>query len=87
MNPLTPRPALMLVGALSSSVYLLEHAIWSHTVSENTEDLDVDVFNRWVFEGGMEATMQVVGKVQYDTQERVKLNTALVFGSKTISKL
>ena len=77
----------MLVGALSSSVYLLEHAIWSHTVSENTEDLDVDVFNRWVFEGGMEATMQVVGKVQYDTQERVKLNTALVFGSKTISKL
>ena len=87
MNTLSPRPALMLVGAISSSVYLLEHAIWSHTISENTEDLDVDVFNRWVFEGGMEATIQLVKRVQYGTEERVKFNAALVFGSKTISKL
>ncbi|KIM43215.1 hypothetical protein M413DRAFT_444026 [Hebeloma cylindrosporum] len=87
MNPLVPRPALMLVGAISSSVYLLEQAIWSHTTSENTEDVDVDVFNRWVFEGAMEANIQLVKRVQYATEERVKFNTALVFGSKTTPKL
>jgi hypothetical protein len=87
MNTLSPRPAFMLVGAISSSVCLLEHAIWSHTISENTEDLDVDVFNRWVFEGGMEATIQLVKRVQYGTEERVKFNAALVFGSKTMPKL
>ncbi|KAJ3497462.1 hypothetical protein NLJ89_g10346 [Agrocybe chaxingu] len=87
MKPLIPRPALLLVGAIASSVYLLEHAIWAHNTSEPTKELDVEVFQRWVREGGVEADIQAVSRAKADSGERVSLNSALVFGSREKSKL
>src|ERR1700734_1109827 len=51
MPPLVPRPALMLAGVIASSVYLLEHAIWSFTTNEESLEVDIEVFKRWVIEG------------------------------------
>ncbi|KAF8964393.1 acyl-CoA dehydrogenase/oxidase [Flammula alnicola] len=87
MNPLVPRPALMLIGAIASSIYLLEHAIWSYNNSEPTKDLDVEVFKRWIFEGGVEGAIQAVQRAKVNTEERVKLNSALVFGPNAKPKL
>lgn len=87
MSPLIPRPALLLVGAIASSVYLLEHAVWAEGQSESTKDLDAEVFKRWVFEGGMEGAIQAVKRAKIDTGTRVVLNSALVFGSKRTLKL
>ncbi|KAF8903126.1 acyl-CoA dehydrogenase/oxidase [Gymnopilus junonius] len=80
LPPLIPRPALMLAGAIASGVYLLEHAIWSHKNSEPTRDLDVEVFRRWVAESDLEAAIQSVEKAKSDSQERIRVNSALVFG-------
>ena len=50
---LIPRPALFLFGYTASSLYLLEHAIWSHTNGEAERETDIEVFTRWVAEGGL----------------------------------
>ncbi|KXN88081.1 Putative acyl-CoA dehydrogenase AidB [Leucoagaricus sp. SymC.cos] len=84
ISPLVPRPTLLLVGSIASSVYLLEHAIWSYNQREREADIDVDVFARWIVESGLEANVEVVRKAK-DAQlvkERVKANERIVFGTK-----
>ncbi|KJA16474.1 hypothetical protein HYPSUDRAFT_206963 [Hypholoma sublateritium FD-334 SS-4] len=87
LGPLIPRPALMLVGAIASSLYLLEHAVWAEKQSEPTKDLDAEVFRRWVLESGMEGAIKAIKRAKIDTGARIVLNSALVFGSKRTSKL
>lgn len=70
----------MLAGAIASSVYLLEHAIWSCKTFGPTKDLDVEVFRRWVTESDLESVIQSVKRARFDSQERIKVNSALVFG-------
>jgi hypothetical protein len=84
ISPLVPRPALLLVGSIASSTYLLEHAIWSYTQKESEAELDVEVFNRWIVQSGLEANILEVSKAKDAgrTQERVKTNKKLVFGTK-----
>ncbi|KAF4617730.1 hypothetical protein D9613_006125 [Agrocybe pediades] len=79
-TPLVPRPALMLTGAIASSIYLLEHATWSYNNSERTKDLDAEVFKRWVLEGGTETAIQTLKRAKSASQDRVRMNSALVFG-------
>lgn len=87
LNPLIPRPALILLGAITSGVYLLEHAIWSHNIGESTSLVDIEVFRRWIFEGGMESAIEAVQRIRLNPAKRVDLNSELVFGEKASSKL
>ena len=87
MSPLIPRPALMLLGAIASSIYLLEHAVWAEVQPEFANNLDAEVFRRWVIEGGMEGAIQAVKRAKVNAGARAALNSALVFGSRRTSKL
>ncbi|KAF9483462.1 hypothetical protein BDN70DRAFT_904191 [Pholiota conissans] len=87
LKTIVPRPALMLVGAIASNVYLLEHAIWSYTTTESTKELDVEVFRRWILEGGLEAAIQSVQRAKVDVESRINTSSALVFGPDAKSKL
>ncbi|KAF8195441.1 hypothetical protein BJ912DRAFT_847226 [Pholiota molesta] len=87
LKPLVARPALMLVGAIASGAYLLEHAIWSYNTSEPTKDLDIEVFGRWILEGDMEAAIHAVQRAKVNVEGRINSNYALVFGPSTKVKL
>jgi len=77
---LLPRPALFLFGYTVSSLYLLEHAIWSHTKGEAERETDVEVFRRWAVEGGLTAAMEDVKRARGLGDERVKANLGIVYG-------
>ncbi len=85
--PLVPRPALILLGHIACSVYLLEHAIWSYSTEEPTRDIDVEVFVRWTVEGGTLAAIYDVKRAKESSGERESANSAIVFGSLGKSKL
>jgi hypothetical protein len=58
-SPTIARPLLFLVGHLASSLYLLEHAVWSYQKgasgqTESESQPDVEVFTRWVMNGSGE---------------------------------
>jgi len=61
-------------------MYLLEQAVWSCNNIEPTQDLDAEVFRRWVLEGGTEAAIQSVKRAKSASHDRVAINSALVFG-------
>ena len=72
----------MLVGAVASSIYLLEHAIWSYKNSEPTKELDSEVFRRWVLEGEVEGALQAVRRIRTgdSRRNRAQVNSQLAFG-------
>lgn len=82
--PLVPRPALMLVGSIASSIYLLEHSIWSHNQKEAEAEVDAEVFKRWVVQSGLESNVAEVKKAKDSNkvQARVKANEKIVFGAR-----
>ncbi|KAH7905310.1 hypothetical protein BJ138DRAFT_1165034 [Hygrophoropsis aurantiaca] len=83
MAPLVPRPAFLLLGYVSSSLFLLEHAVWSWRTNSTERDVDVEVFNRWVIEGGMSAAMDdVLRAIHGSTKERLVANSAITYGAK-----
>lgn len=86
-SPLTPRPALLLTGFVTSSSLLLEHAIWAHNVRDADRDTDVEVFRRWALEGGMVGAIDDVQRAKQDADQRVKANSTLVFGGPPRAKL
>lgn len=77
---LIPRHALILLGNITSSLFLLEHAIWSHETSQDEAQTDAEVFTRWVLEGGLLTAVHDVKIIQAATAEREAANTAIVFG-------
>ncbi|KAF8627499.1 hypothetical protein AX17_006310 [Amanita inopinata Kibby_2008] len=85
--PLVPRPALILMGCVASSVYLLEHAIWSYSTREPTSDIDTEVFVRWVAEGGTRAAIADVKRAKKSNDKREVANSSIVFGSTCKPKL
>ena len=85
--PLLPKPALMLAGAVTSSIYLLEHAVWSFTTSEASLEVDIEVFKRWVVEGDTVSAIASVRRAKKHSSQRVKINSTIVFGHLTKSKL
>ncbi|KAF8158133.1 acyl-CoA dehydrogenase/oxidase [Crassisporium funariophilum] len=87
MQPLVPRPALMLAGAITSCVYLLEHAIWAHVTDEASKHVDLEVFRRWVVEGGTVAATESVRRAKTNADDRVKNNLEMVFGVAAKAKL
>jgi hypothetical protein len=75
------------MGFVASSSYLLEHAIWSYAEGEAERDTDVEVFRRWVLEGGMVAAIDDVRRVKLSTDHRVGSNSSLVFGGSLRARL
>lgn len=88
MPALLPRPAIMLVSYVASSLYLLEHAVWSYTNGELERAMDVEVFRRWVMEGGFaEAVADVKRSRASEESERLVANSEIVYGSSARAKL
>lgn len=86
-SPLTPRPALLLTGFVTSSCFLLEHAVWAHDIGDTERDTDVEVFRRWALEGGMVGAIEDIRRAKQTADQRVKANSTLVFGGPLRSKL
>ena len=71
----------MLVASIASSVYLLEHAIWSKTTQGHSREVDVEVFRRWVLEGGTAAAIEDVKEAKEGMKNRIDINFAITFGN------
>ena len=83
ISPLLPRPGLMLVGYAASAAMLLEHAVWSHNTKTLDREVDVEVFVRWVNEGGLSSSLQEVLEITAGrNDERPSMNSMLVYGPK-----
>jgi hypothetical protein len=80
MPDLMPRPALFLVAHIASSLFLLEHAVWSHTTAEPEEPLDIEVFCRWVTEGGLVAVIEDVKRAKGSSAKRALADSVIVYG-------
>jgi hypothetical protein len=87
MPSLLPRPALMLAGVVTSSIYLLEHAVWSFTTNEPSLEVDIEVFKRWVIESDTVSAIASVRRAKKHSSQRVKINSTIVFGHPTGVKL
>lgn len=78
--PLLARPALVLFGYISSSLYLLEHMTWSHSNGEPGRDTDVEVFKRWVEEGGLVHAVEDMKRAKGAGDERAEMDLRIVYG-------
>lgn len=76
---LMPRAGLFVVGHVASSLYLLEQAIWSNTVNDNQKNVDSEVFNRWVIEGGLTKALTDLTRARGSRPDRLASNYAIVF--------
>lgn len=83
-NPSTPllsRPTLALFAYTTSALYLLEHAIWAHESGEATANTDIEVFQRWIDEGGLLPALQDVRRVKTAGADRTKMDAEIVYGN------
>ncbi|TBU62249.1 acyl-CoA dehydrogenase/oxidase [Dichomitus squalens] len=90
IHPLLPRPALFLFCHVASSLYLLEQAIWAVNEGEPEAQNDVEVFRRWVLEGGLDTALENVRRTKKLQKDRVQSDVAIVYGSgggRTAAKL
>ncbi|KAF4590168.1 hypothetical protein EYR40_009433 [Pleurotus pulmonarius] len=76
---LVPRAGLFVVGHVASSVYLLEQAIWSNAVNDNQKNVDSEVFNRWVIEGGLTKALADLTRARNARSDRLASNYSIVF--------
>ena len=83
MPSLLPRPALMLAGVVSTSIYLLEHAVWSFTTNEASLAVDIEIFKRWVIEGDTVSAIASVRRAKKHSGQRININSTIVFGHPT----
>ena len=84
--PLLPRAALFLFSNIASSLYLLEHALWAVSTKEGSAETDVEVFMRWVEEGGMKESVAEVARIMNEDRhgqaaKRVQSDRKIVFGA------
>lgn len=80
-----PRPALFLVGYIASSLYLLEHATQNREDTERAADLEV--FERWVLEGGLVAAIEDVVRTKKQGDARALADSKIAFAAFAKSKL
>ncbi|THU97156.1 acyl-CoA dehydrogenase NM domain-like protein [Dendrothele bispora CBS 962.96] len=80
-NTLAPRTILNLLAIVSCGLALLEHAVWSVKTNQDEKEVDLEAFRRWVDEaGGLGEVLKEYEDIQRKTEERVILNTRLVWG-------
>lgn len=80
IQPLVPRPALVLLSYIACAAYLLEHAIWAYKVNAASRRVDLDVFRRWVVEGGLNEAIVDVRRAKQAQPGRLREDKALVYG-------
>ena len=81
---LLARPTLMLFAHLTTALYLMEHAIWSHENRETDGEVHNITLVRWIDEGGMLPLMQQFEEGRYTKSDRLGSNSILVHGSKRV---
>lgn len=86
-SSILPRPILFLAGHTASSLFLLEHAIWSMACPEESEaetDTQIEAFKRWIEEGPVGTSLpQVQAEVERVWKEHInmqKMDEALLYG-------
>lgn len=93
---IVPRPLFFLLGHTASALFLLEHAIWSLSPSqESTEEreMHIEAFIRWVDEGPTGSSLQqAINHVErvWETKETlVQTDKAMLYGtgSRRVAKL
>lgn len=84
---LVPRPAFYLISQTTVSLYLLEHAIWSHTNATTQSAVDIEAFSRWVEGGELAVSREEVRKALKASLNRSKMDTVLVYGGYDRAKL
>ncbi|TCD70903.1 hypothetical protein EIP91_001211 [Steccherinum ochraceum] len=88
MSPLLPRAALFLFSNITSSLYLLEHALWAVATGEASAQTDLEVFARWVDEGGLKESIVEVKKVMDEARDgkgrREEMDRKIVFGEESV---
>jgi hypothetical protein len=84
---LVPRPAFYLLSQVTVSLYLLEHAIWSHTNVTTQSNIDIEAFSRWVEDCGLAVSRDAVRKALKVGFNRSKMDTGLVYGVDVRAKL
>ncbi|KAJ7131437.1 acyl-CoA dehydrogenase/oxidase [Mycena epipterygia] len=77
-NPLLPRCILILFAQVASALFVLEHAVWTRANDEPSASTDREVFERWVEEGGMKATLDDIAGLEEGVEERIQVNGRLV---------
>ncbi|GAA5832373.1 hypothetical protein JCM11251_006426 [Rhodosporidiobolus azoricus] len=79
-----PRPLLFLLGSLASTLYLLEHAVWSARKNRPESEMDEWVVERWADHGGVRETVRVLERLLSEDDEKGKremgMEKALVYG-------
>ncbi|KAE9393159.1 acyl-CoA dehydrogenase NM domain-like protein [Gymnopus androsaceus JB14] len=85
--PLIARPALMFMGYIASSIYLLEHATWSHIRGEDGFATDAEVFRRWVYDGGFGAVERELDRTRSESKLADASNSEIAFGRGVHAKL
>ncbi|TEB39006.1 acyl-CoA dehydrogenase domain-containing protein [Coprinellus micaceus] len=81
LHPLIHRPGLILVGYLTSSLYLLEHAAWSWTQKTETKDVDVEVVKRWALDNGLKGALEDVQRAMESGDAKIELDKQIAFGA------
>lgn len=81
VHELAQRPALILVGHLTSSLHLLEHAVWSWDNNRETKDVDIEVLRRWVLEEGFQQAMDELERMRNSGYYRLQMDRAIAFGN------
>lgn len=77
-SPLSPRPALFLLGYIASSTAMLEHTRWSALHRSKAEhEVDVDTLIRWVKYDGLAAAQKELSTAAAFDHE---VNERLVYG-------
>ncbi|KAJ3853375.1 acyl-CoA dehydrogenase/oxidase [Lentinula lateritia] len=84
---LIARSSLMFIGYITSAIYLLEHAVWSHNRGEEGYEIDAEVFRRWVNESGFVAAEQELDRTRAEAKFMNTSNSAIVFGRRGRAKL
>ncbi|KAI0648104.1 acyl-CoA dehydrogenase/oxidase [Trametes meyenii] len=80
-QPLVTRPALFLFSHIASSVYLLEHTAWAVKTAQPGYETDLDVFRRWVLEGGLDTSLENVRRAQRAPKDRSQTDATIVYGA------
>jgi len=80
MPPLLPRPLLILIGYVSCSIFLFEHAIWSWVKEQPEMCSDIEVVKRWIKEAGLLQACDDVKRIRGADETRHLVNTAIAFG-------
>jgi len=78
-SPLSPRPALFLLGYIASSTAMLEHTAWSTSHrAKNDHEVDINALIRWVKHSGLAGAQEELSTVAVFDH---KINESLVYGS------